>query len=220
MAFMMDAHQQALATATILEERMERMSQSTSHHCSSSCSHSGSCQCSNSHQCRRSRSLGHQEVDPQVTSHCWETEARLEDPQADSHQGGKMDIDFHQWVPWAIPYQRGATQGHTQSPSPTRQKCQVTFTNGRGHLLTEESPEHNARADEGYQLPPPMWQTEEAPHKEANWSRPREEAGTIPVKGDEDLESPPPLEPHLEQLLAEKEPSLVSAEVGDAPLPH
>ena len=49
--------------------------------------------------------------------------------------------------------------------------------------------------------------------------RPRGEDGTIPAKGDEDLESPTPLEPHLEQLLGEEEPSPVSTEVGDSPLP-
>ena len=51
-----------------------------------------------------------------------------------------------------------------------------------------------------YQLPQPMWQTEEAPHKEANWLRFREEAGTILVEGDLDLEHPSSLEPHLQEL--------------------
>ena len=103
--------------------------------------------------------------------------------------------------PWVTP------KGHHlegQSPSPTRQKCQVTFAKGRAPSLTEESPECNARVDEAHQLPLPMWQTEEVPHKEANWLRPRGEAGTIPAEGDEDLESPPPLEPHLKQLLGER----------------
>ena len=61
-----------------------------------------------------------------------------------------------------------------------------------------------------------MWQTEEAPHKEANWSRPRGEAG---AKGDEDLNGPPPQEPHLKQLLGEEEPSPVGVEAGDSLLP-
>ena len=41
----------------------------------------------------------------------------------------------------------------------------------------------------------------------ANWSWPREEAQTISDKEDLDLECPPPLEPHLQQLLGEREPS-------------
>ena len=43
-----------------------------------------------------------------------------------------------------------------------------------------------------------MWQTEEVSHKEADWLRAKKEAGTVPVKGNEDLEHPPPLEPHLQ----------------------
>ena len=88
-------------------------------------------------------------------------------------------------------------------------------------MLTEESPECDARVDEAHQLPLPTWQIEKAPPKEANWSRPSGEAGTVPAKEDEDLESPPPLEPHLKQLLGEEEPSPVGSEVGDGlpPLP-
>ena len=67
-----------------------------------------------------------------------------------------------------------------------------------------------------YQLPPPMWQAEEVPHKEADWPRPREEAGTITVEGDVDLECPLPLQPHLQELLGGEEPSLVGAKVGDS----
>ena len=39
-----------------------------------------------------------------------------------------------------------------------------------------------------------MWQTEEAAFEEADWSRPRGEAGTVLAKGDKDLESPPSLD--------------------------
>ena len=91
----------------------------------------------------------------------------------------------------------------------------MTFAEGRAPLPTEESPEHDARVDEVHLLLPPMWQTVEAPFKEAIWLRPRGEAGTMLAEGDKDLESPPPLEPHLKQLLGEKEPSLVGAKVGD-----
>ena len=45
----------------------------------------------------------------------------------------------------------------TQSSSPTRQKPQVTFAEGRAPSLTGESPEHDARADEASQLPLPTW---------------------------------------------------------------
>ena len=51
----------------------------------------------------------------------------------------------------------------------------------------EESPECNTRVDEAHQLLPPMWWTEEVLAKEANWSQPMGEAGTIPIEG-EDLE--------------------------------
>ena len=43
MSLARDTHQWALAAATILEERMERMSCSTSCRCSTSCQHSSSC---------------------------------------------------------------------------------------------------------------------------------------------------------------------------------
>ena len=46
--------------------------------------------------------------------------------------------------------------------------------------------------------------------------RPREEAGTVLVKGDEDLECPLPLDPHIQELLGREEPSLAAAEVGDS----
>ena len=108
----------------------------------------------------------------------------------------------------------GATQGWAKSPSLSRQKCQVTFIEERAPLLTEESPKCDAEADEAYWLPLLMWQAEEAPHEEADWLRPREEAGTILDEGDVDLECPLPLEPHLQELLDGEEPSLASAEAG------
>ena len=58
-------------------------------------------------------------------------------------------------------------------------------------------------------LPLPAWQAEVAPHDEANWSRPEE------GEGEEDLECPPPLEPHLQQLLGWEELPLTGAEVED-----
>ena len=184
MALVGDTHWQTLAAATILEERMIC---STSCRCLTSCQCSDSCWHSGSYQWRRSRSLGYPE-----------------DPQAE-----RMDVNFHQWLPQVTPSQRGTIWEQTQLPSPTRQKCCVTFTEGRAPLLTEESPKHNARVDEALWLPLPMWQTGKAPHEEANWSRPGE------VKGDEDLECLPPQKPHLKQLLGRKEPSPAGAEVGD-----
>ena len=55
----------------------------------------------------------------------------------------------------------------------------------------------------------------------ADWSRPREEAVTTPGQGDVDLKCPPPLKPHLQQLLSREEPSLAGAEAGGGlpPLP-
>ena len=160
---------------------MERMSYSTSGRCSTSCQHYSSC------QQRRSRSLGCQE-----------------DPQAE-----RMDVNFHQQLPQVTPHQRSTVQGSTQSPSPTRQKHWVTFAEGRAPSLTEESPEHDALVDEAHQLPPPMWQTEEAPPNEANWIR------SGGVEGDEDLECSLPLEPHLQELFSREKPSLAGTKVGD-----
>ena len=122
----------SLVTAAILEEKMERMSCFTSHRCSTSHWHSAS------HWCRRSRSLGHQDRYLQVTSHCGECKTKPEDTQTDSHQEGRLEVDFHQWLPQVTPCQRGTIWGWTQSPSPTRQKHWVTFTKGRALMLTEE----------------------------------------------------------------------------------
>ena len=72
----------------------------------------------------------------------------------------------------------------------------------------EESLKCDTEADVAYWLPPTLWQTKEVLHKMANWSRPCEEAGTILGEGGADLECPPPLEPHLQQLLDGEEPSL------------
>ena len=190
MALMKYAHQWALVAAAILEERMERMSCYTSQWCSSSCWHSSS------HWCRRSRSSGCWKGDPQVTYHQREPEARVQVPQVTSHH-------------------RGTIWGWTQPPSPTRQKCCVTFAKGRAPSLTDERSECDARVDVAHQLPPLTWQTEEVPFKEADWLMPRGEAGTILAEGDEDLESPPPLKPHLEQLLGIEELSPVGTKVGD-----
>ena len=131
-----------------------------------------------------------------------------------------MDINFfqHWWMPQAIPHWRGTTQEWTQSPSPTRWRHQVTFSDKRAPSL-EESPKHDIKTDEAYPLPPPTWQTREAANKMANWLRPREEARTIPGKGDADLKCPLPLEPHLQQLLSGEEPSPAGAEVGGSLLP-
>ena len=61
----------------------------------------------------------------------------------------------------------------------------MTSAKWRAPSLTEESLEHDATVDATHWLPPPMWQTEKAPHEEANWLRLRE------IKGQEDLECPP-----------------------------
>ena len=94
-------------------------------------------------------------------------------------------------------------------PSPTKQKHWMTFAKGRAPSPTKESPDSDARIDEAHWLPLPTWQTERAPHNEANCLRSGE------GKGEEDLECPLPLEPHLQELLGGEESSPASAEVGD-----
>ena len=173
MALMRDNHQQALVAAAILEEWMERMSCSASWQCPTSCHWSSRHWWSSSH--RRSRSLGQWQEGSQVTSCYGEPKVSLESPQANSHQGGKLDINFfHYWqMPWATSCWRGSTAEWTWSPSSTRWRHQVTFAKERAPM-PEESPKHDAREDMAYRLPPPMWQTEEVPYKKANWLRPWE----------------------------------------------
>ena len=166
MALARDAHWWALAAAAILEERMEWMSCSISQQCSSS--H----WCFGSHWCRRSRSSRHRKEDSQATSHHGEPKARVEGPRVTSHH-------------------RGTVWGQTQSPSPTRQKCWMTFAEGRVPLPTEES----GKWCQSRWSPPVTWQNERAPHYGVNWLRP---GGG---KGEEDLECPLPLESHLQELL-------------------
>ena len=81
--------------------------------------------------------------------------------------------------------------------SSTRQRCQVTFT--------------EVRAPSPYHLPQPTLWTEATPCKMADWSRSRGEDQAILIE--EDVY--PTTEPHLQQLLGEKEPSPVGAKVGD-----
>ena len=86
----------------------------------------------------------------------------------------------------------------------------MTFAKERVPSL-EGNQEHDTNADMAYQLLPPIRQTEVAPHEMTDWSTPEEEAQTIPDEEDIDLEHPPPLEPHLQELLGEKEPSPAGA---------
>ena len=150
-------------------------------------------------------------------------------PQVNSCLGVKVDIEFfqHQSTSWVI-HTEGAPQEQTWSPSSTRQRHWVTFAKGRA-TLPGESPRHgarehpcDARAEMGYQLPPPMWQTEATPQEMADWLRPREEAQTILVEEDIDLKCPSPLEPHLQQLLGEEElsPVGVKVEMDSCPCQH
>ena len=157
---------------------MERLSHSTSHHCSSSC------QCSHSHQHSRSRSLACQEGDPQVTSHHGEPKARFEGPQADSCQRDAT------WV-W--------TQSHQAEVS--GDLCQR-----EGTLIDRREARMWCQNRRTYQLPPPMCHAEEVPHEEANLLRPWEEVETNLIKGDEDLECPPPLKPTYRKSWVGKSP--------------
>ena len=76
-------------------------------------------------------------------------------------------------------------------------------------MLGEESPERDARVDKAHWLPLLTWQTERALHNESTWSRP--EGG----KGEEELECPPLLEPHLQELLSGEVSFLAGIEVGN-----
>ena len=58
-------------------------------------------------------------------------------------------------------------------------------------------------------MPLPNWWAERMPHDGADWSR--QEAD----KGDEDLECPPLLKPHLQELLGGEELFLAGTEVPD-----
>ena len=82
-------------------------------------------------------------------------------------------------------------------------------------LLTEESLECNTRVNKAHWLSPPTWQTEEVPPKEADRSWPNGETWAVPIEG-EDQKCPPPLEPHLQELLGGEEPSPAGAKAGDA----
>ena len=178
MALVRNAQQWALVAAAITEEWMERMGCPTDHQCSTSHWHSTSHQHSASG--RRSRSLGWQEESPQVTPCCVETEARTESFQVTSHQGGTGDINLYEYrkTSQVMSCQRGAAQEQTWSPSSTRGKCWVTFTEGRVPSLGEsprhrvmECP-HDTETQMVYQFPPPSRQmTEATPQEMADWAR-------------------------------------------------
>ena len=218
MALARDAQQWAVATAVILEEQMERMGHPIDCQCSTSCWHSASC--------RRSRSLGCQEESPQVTPHCRETEARPESSQVTSHYWGTGDINLYKYqkMSWVTSCWRGTAQEQTQSPSSTRQKCRVKFTEGRVLVpeLLGESLKHGVRecqcdaeTQAGYELLPLSWQegwqmTEATPWEMADQAR-QGEAQTTPVEEEDvHLECLPQLKPHLQQLLDEEKPTLAA----------
>ena len=125
---------------------------------------SGSCWHSGSHWCSGS---------------CWcrwfRSAGCPEDPQVTFHCGDTV------WL-W------------TQSPSPTWQKCWVTFAEGSTPVPGKESQERDVRVDKAYQLPWPTWGTEGMMHNDSNWSRAE--------GGEEELECSLPLEPHLQGLLS------------------
>ena len=156
-----DAQQQDLATAVNLEEWMERMS------CSTSCWHSTSCQHFSSHYCsashRRSQSLRWWEEGSHAYPGPWGYWGQTRKSPGKLTLKGKGRY-------WFLPtlkdilgnlIPRGCCSRTTWSPSPTRQRCQVTFAKGRAPW-PGESPRHRAReylcdtgAEMGYQLPPP-----------------------------------------------------------------
>ena len=78
--------------------------------------------------------------------------------------------------------------------------------------MSEDSLERDAGRDEAHQLPPPTWQDEGAPNDVSDWSRP--EAGE-----EEDLECPPLLELHLQELLGRENPAGTKAPYDPEPSP-
>ena len=144
MALARDTQQWALVAVAILEEQIERISCSTDCWHSTSCWQSSICWCSAN--CRSSQSSEWQEEVSQVVPHFGEIEVKPGRSQVNSHWGRILDIDFFQhWRMTQVTWCWGSTtQEQTQSPSPTRQRCQVTFTKGIAPLLGA-SLRHGAR---------------------------------------------------------------------------
>ena len=106
-------------------------------------------------------------------------------PQSDSNpEANPLVASFH----------RGRDFGRDRSPSPVRQKCQVTFAPGEVPSSGEPL-ESYARGDEAYKCLPPTWPARKGPPDVTNWSAPAEE-----------LECPLPLEPFMQELLQMKRP--------------
>ena len=91
-------------------------------------------------------------------------------------------------------------QRQPQSPSPSKLRWQVTFTQS----LPESSLERDASAKEHHL---PIWGDKERPGDSFDWSRPEEE----------DLECLFPLDPHVQEFLGGEEKPSVVIGVGDGP---
>ena len=104
---------------------------------------------------------------------------------------------------------RDTVWGWAQAFSPSQQRWQVIFAKRRAPSPPKKSLECDARIDKALWLLPPTWQAERVLEDGANWSRPEE------GEGEEDLECPPLLEAHLQELLGGEESFLAVAEVRD-----
>ena len=70
----------------------------------------------------------------------------------------------------------------------------------------KESLERDSWGDKAYQMPWPTRGTKDVVHDDSNWLR---------VEGEEELECPPLLEHHLQELLSGEEMFAADAEVED-----
>ena len=69
----------------------------------------------------------------------------------------------------------------------------MTFAEGREPMSGKKSMERDAGVDKAYQMPWLTWGTGGMMHDDSNWSRAE--------GGEEELECPLPLDPHLQKLL-------------------
>ena len=111
------------------------------------------------------------------------------------------------WRSWSLGWQGEDPQVmsfHKDACSPSQQEaCDFHW----GPSSSDNSLERNAGFDRALQTPQPTWGTEDAMRDDSNWLR---------VEGGEDeLECPPPLELHLQELLSGEEMSLAGTVVDN-----
>ena len=102
-------------------------------------------------------------------------------------------------APLVASHHRGMHSGRDWSSSPVRQKCWVTFALEKVPSPAEPLESYD-RGDEAYKCLLHTWPARKGPPDSTDWSTPAEEGKVFPAK---DLESPPPLEPFMQELLEE-----------------